>query len=164
MLMILKTYVSKTGLENTGLMKMKRKYFSINGKDKTYNELVRKRMYGGGYGGVPGYTAPGYTNSVDACPFTPGTQVSGYDADLTTPGVQVAGTTFNSIPHQSSAYDQNPFVSGTQIGGVTVDNGMGMGMGMGMGGMGVGMGTEYSTSTTTTYGTGLGGGYGTGYY
>lgn len=109
-------------------------------------------MYGGfgNYGGIPGYTTPGYASTLDSNPFVPGTQINPYDADPTRPGVQLPGS-INGIPHYSSPIDTNPYIAGTQVGGM----GMG-GMGMGMGGMGMGMGGSYTTTTTYTN-TGYGG-------
>ena len=67
--------------------------------------------YGGGYGGY----GAGYSSSMDSNPYMPGTQISGYDTDLTRPGVQGYGS-INGIPHYSSGYDTNPYLSGTQGG------------------------------------------------
>lgn len=75
-------------------------------------------MFGGGYGYNGcyggGYGA-GYSSSMDSNPYVPGTQISGYDTDLTRPGVQGYGS-INGIPHYSSGCDTNPYISGTQTG------------------------------------------------
>jgi hypothetical protein len=89
-----------------------------------------------------GFGCGGFSSPADTNPCMPGTQLNPYDADLSTPGVQVAGTTFNGVPHYSNGLDTNPYVSGTQVGGVTLENGVGAGYG-GVGGY---------TQTTTTYG------------